>query len=264
MKIKMKKIYAFVLMMIMICAFQITAFANFEDNGYTRVEDFADEMSDSEERDLRSELDSISAEYNVDVVYIIVDSLEGYSAEDYADNAFDYWGYGQGSNRDGVLLLVCPSTRDWHISTRGFGITAFTDYAIEYVGEQIKPDLKAGDYAGAGKEFGEWADKIIGDARDGKKFKKPYNLGKSILVSVVLGLIVGGVYLASLFGQLKSVAKQDKADFYTRQGSMQVTDRREFFLYHKVDRTRKQQSSGGSSTHTSSSGATHGGGGGKF
>jgi hypothetical protein len=42
-----------------------------------------------------------------------------------------------GENRDGVLLLVSTGDRKWHISTCGYGITAFTDAGIQYLGEQM-------------------------------------------------------------------------------------------------------------------------------
>ena len=56
---------------------------------------------------------------------------------------------------------------------------------------------------------------------------------------------------------------------YEREGSMNLTNSRELFLYRDVHRTERPKESsssdsGGSSTHTSSSGTTHGGGGGSF
>ena len=69
--------------------------------------------------------------------------------------------------------------------------------------------------------------------------------------------------------QLRSVAFQENAASYVREGSMNLTNSRELFLYRDVNRTERPKESsssdsGGSSTHTSSSGTTHGGGGGSF
>ena len=58
---------------------------------------------------------------------------------------------------------------------------------------------------------------------------------------------------------------QTGAAVYTRQGSMNVTEARDIFLYRTVSKTEKADSnSGKSSTHKTSSGTTVGGGGGKF
>ena len=47
-----------------------------------------------------------------------------------------------------------------------------------------------------------------------------------------------------------------------KQGSLQVTESRDIFLYRNVIRTAKPKET--STTHTSSSGRTHGGSSGKF
>ena len=97
--------------------------------------------------------------------------------------------------------------------------------------------------------------------------KDPFAPGASLVIALVIGFIIALIYTGSLKGQLKSVQAQRAAANYVKNGSMNITNSRDFFLYRRVDRTEKSSSSddkGGSSTHTSSSGATHGGGGGKF
>ena len=87
------------------------------------------------------------------------------------------------------------------------------------------------------------------------------------VIALVAGLLIAAIYTASLKGQLKSVQAQRAAASYVKNGSLNVTNSRDFFLYRHVSRTEKSSSSdsrSGSGTHTSSSGATHGGGGGKF
>ena len=87
------------------------------------------------------------------------------------------------------------------------------------------------------------------------------------IIAFGLGMIISGITVAGMKGQLKSVRPKFRADSYVRDGSLNVTASRDMFLYSSVSRTAKpepESSSGGSSTHTSSSGTTHGGGGGKF
>ena len=77
------------------------------------------------------------------------------------------------------------------------------------------------------------------------------------------------VVVSVMKSQLRSVAFQENAASYVREGSMNLTNSRELFLYRDVHRTERPKESrssdsGGSSTHTSSSGTTHGGGGGSF
>ena len=92
-----------------------------------RLTDDADLLTSSEEKQLLAKLDEISERQEMDVVVVTTDSLEGKTAEAYADDFFDYNGFGYGPMGSGVLLLVSMEDRDWAISTSGDGIEAFTD-----------------------------------------------------------------------------------------------------------------------------------------
>ena len=164
--------------------------------------------------------------------------------------------------------------RKWHISTCGYGITAFTDAGIQYLGEQMTPFMADGDYAGAFRTFVQWSDTYIDAARAGHPYdvnnlpREPLSL-MYLFLALGIGLVLAWVVVGVMKSQLRSVAFQENAASYVREGSMNLTNSRELFLYRDVSRTehveaKDSDSSGGSSTHTSSSGTTHGGGGGSF
>lgn len=256
----------------------------FAEGDLPRLVDMADLLSDSEESDLLDRLDEISERQQVDIVVVTVDSMEGETAMVYADDFYDYNGYGFGADRDGIILLISMSERDWYISTRGYGIRAITDAGREYISEQFVSYLSAGDYAAAFTNYAKLCDDFITQAKTGdpydidnlpdESFEPVWGLLCSLVVAFIISLIATGV----MKGQLKSVHSQSAADNYIKQGSLQLTKKNDLFLYKHVDRRKKPEnnssssssssrssgSSGGSRTHTSSSGATHGGGGGKF
>lgn len=161
--------------------------------------------------------------------------------------------------------------RDWYVSTCGYGITAFTDAGIEYIGEQIKSDLSDGKYASAFDSYAELCDDFITQARTDKPYdngnlpSKPLSL-IWIPIAIVIGFVLAKIIVGSMKSKLKTVREQAAANSYVRSNSMNITDNRDMFLYNTITRTArpKNDSSSGSSTHTSSSGTTHGGGGGKF
>ena len=238
--------------------------------------DEPDVMTDAEESALVTKLEGIAAQYQMEVVVAAFETIDGTSPMEYADDFYDYNGYGYGENRDGLILIVVMDTSDWWISTRGSAITAFTDAGIDYIGEQIVPFMSAGDFAGAFNAFADQCSAFMAQAATGDPFdvhnlpqppKEPFNAGMAVIIALVVGFIVGKIYTGKLEGQLKSVTAQKAAAGYIRDGSLNVTNARDFFLYRNVTKTAKESDSssdGGSSTHTSSSGATHGGGGGKF
>ena len=244
---------------------------------YYRMNDSAKLLTEDEDNELEASLEELSVRQSFDVVIATIDSLESVdytSMEAYADDLYDFCQFGYGANRDGVLLLISKGDRKWHISTCGYGITAFTDAGIQYLGEQMTPDMADGDYAAAFRTFIQWTDAYVTAAREGHPYdvnNMPHEplsilyLGLALVIGLVTALIVTGV----MKSQLKSVALQQDAASYVREGSMKLTNQRDLFLYRDVHRTERPKEtsssdSGGSSTHTSSSGTTHGGGGGSF
>ena len=267
-----KKITAFLLALALCLGAALPAFAadGFADE-YYRVNDLADLLSDNEEAALLDKLDEISQRQKVDVTVATVKDLDGYSsASEYADAVYEFCSYGYGRDRDGLLLLISMADRDWAISTCGFGITAFTDAGIEYIGKQIKSDLSDGNYAAAFDTYAALCDKFITQARNGSPFDKG-NLPREPLsmiwipISIVIGVILALIIVGRMKGKLKTVRSQAAATGYMKKDSLAVTDSSDLFLYHTVTRSEKaKDSDSGSSTHTSSSGTTHGGGSGKF
>jgi uncharacterized protein len=244
---------------------------------YYRMNDSAGVLTEDEDNELEDALEELSLRQSFDVTIATIESLESVdydSMEAYADDLYDICQFGYGPDMDGVLLLVSVGDRKWHISTCGYGITAFTDAGIQYLGEQMTPDMADGDYAAAFRTFIQWTDAYVTAAREGH----PYDVDNmpheplSILylcLALVIGLVTALIVTGVMKSRLKSVAPQRDATSYVRQGSMKLTNQRDLYLYREVHRTERPKESsssdsGGSSTHTSSSGTTHGGGGGSF
>lgn len=228
-----------------------------------RLTDSADILTDDEEAVLLAKLDEVSMRQQFDVVLVTVTDTGPKSLTQYADDFFDYNGFGFGENKDGVLYLVrvdedgtYSQGNSW-ISTSGLGITAFSDSDIQDLGSSITPDLLQGDYISAFNEYIETADKQV-------KKATTFNIGQSLVISLIIGLIVAFIATGVMKGKLKTVRRKASASDYLKPGSLQLTGQSDVFLYSNVVRTAKPKdtgSSGGSSTHTSSSGSTHGGGG---
>lgn len=232
--------------------------------------DDADLLSDSEYSSLLSALEDISERRECEVAVVTVQSLNGSSAERYADDIYDYYGFGYGSGDDGMLLLLAMNEREWHITTYGYGATALTDYGIEKIGDEIVPYLSNGNYYKAFSRFASLCDEYIASARAGSPVDIPQEEAKpSLLISLAIGLVTALIATSVMRGQLKTVRAKGGAADYTVPGSLNVTNRRDMFLFRNVTKTARPRdnggsSGGGSSMHTSSSGRSHGGGGGRF
>lgn len=231
-----------------------------------RVVDLAGLLTDSEISQLADRLDVISDTWDMDVVIVTTNDLQGRDASAYADDYYDYNGYGE----DGILLLVSIQDRQWAVSTCGYGIYVFTDAGIDYMAEQFVDDLSAGNYATAFETFAACCEDYLMQAAVDEPYDErdlpgnSFRLGKRLAVSFGVGLLAALIAVGVMYSQLKSVRSQN-ASHYVRSGGLRLTASRDLFLYAHVDRRKREtSSSGGSSTHRSSSGRSHGGRSGGF
>ena len=229
--------------------------------GPARLVDEADILTDSEEAELTEKLDSVSVKNEADVVIVTVNSTGDLSPMEYADDYFDYNGYGQGEGRDGVLFLIDMGAREMWISTSGLCIDAIGDYEIEYIFDSMSIYIEDEDYEYAFNRYIDECDYYI----DGYKNGYETDYFALAVASIGFGIIVSLIATSVMKKKLKSVAFQSEAANYVKKGSMNVSLSNDLFLYKTVTRIKKEkESSSGSSTHTSSSGRTHGGGGRSF
>lgn len=230
------------------------------------VVDQANLLTASEEQDLRNRLDGISAEYGLDVVVVTVETLGSRDVDAFADNFYNQGGYGD----DGILLLLSMEDRDWAITATGYGRRAFTDAGIEYIADQILPELEEDNFSAAFRIFADQCDDFLAQAKTGDPYdrhnlpKEPFNILFNLLIAVVIGFVIALIVTAIMKSGLKSVRYQSAASNYVKSGSMNVAVAREFFLYSRVVKTKKPQQSNSSSGTRSSGGRTFSGRSGKF
>lgn len=253
----MKKVMTFSVLLMLVFSLCLPVFAQ-----QPRLVDDADLLTEEESRQLSAQLNEVSLRWSMDVVIVTVNSLEGKTATAYADDYFDYNGY----SADGILFLISMEDRDWAISTCGSAGSIFTDDEQEYIMDCILPDLSAGNYYDAFCGFIDGCDDLfwqIGD-ENLNEGDDSFPIFTCLLISAAIGFVVALIATGVMKGKLKSVRAQAAANNYLKQGSLQVTEARDIYLYRTVTRTAKPKPTSGSSVHTSSSGRVHGGSSGKF
>lgn len=240
-----------------------------------RLVDDAGLLDQDEFEEVTEDLDEVSEKWQFDVVVVTTDSLDGKTAEAYADDYFDYNGYGYGENKDGILFLVAMNDREWHMSTTGYGITVFTDDGLDYMSDEIVSDLSDEEYKEAFEEYASYCDKYLEAAKKGEPYGDghyPLDLfnGGRLIASILVGCILAFIWGNGKKALLKSVKKQEEASRYKTEEGLKLTKKQDRFIRQHVTSHVIAKDSGGSgggggsSTHTSSSGTSHGGSGGKF
>lgn len=96
-------------------------------SGKTLFIDDADLFSDAEKNSIRSLVEEKSYEANMDIVVLTVNSTSGKNILDFADDYYDYNGYGVGETKDGLIFVLAMEDRGLAISTSGRAIERLTD-----------------------------------------------------------------------------------------------------------------------------------------
>ena len=255
MKTKLSSIWLSVLF---IC-FSLPVFAG------ERVVDNAGLLSAGERAELLRLTEFIASTYNFDLVIVTEKSIGSQSAMAYADDFFDYQGYGLGSDRDGCLFLQVTESRDYWFSTSGRGDGILNSSALGRLSADVVKCLQKDDPYGAYRVFiSDWEEFLALDAAGRHYgFLHRWHLvmtGIAWLIALVIGLVVVFVWKAGM----NAVIPPTNAAAYMVPGSLSFREKRDRFLYSTVTKTRRQTQSSSGGSHTGSSGRSHGGGGGKY
>ncbi len=268
----MKKISAIIAVFLLCLAFPLAALAVTDT---PKLVDNAGLLDSAEANEVQAALDGVSEKYDVDIVVLTTNGLDGKTIRDYSDDYFDEHGYGTGDDKSGVLWVIDMDSRESYVSTSGEGIAAVTDYGKTLLADEVNPHLSAGDYSGAMLAYAKTMDDYFTSERAGRPVdnynepaqKKAPGAGTYVLAGVISLLAAFGISFAitgSMKKKMKSVRKQVSASAYADQNGLNLRENTDRYLYHRVVAVPlpKNDSSrgGGSSVHTSSGGSTHGGG----
>jgi len=224
-----------------------------------KVYDYADLFEDEEEELLMDKAQRIAEDRRFDVVVVTIDDAEGKRSMDYADDFFDYNGFGYGRSYDGILLLIDMDNRIAWISTSGKGIDIFTDNRIDKILDKMEGHLKNDRFYSAADRFLTEVDYYT----SGGFRKATWHIPGFLIIS----LIAAGISVAIMAAYNKG-RKTITAETYLDRDSVNLRVSRDNFIRTAVTKRDVSSSSGsgggGSSTHRSSSGRSHGGGGRRF
>ena len=257
----MKKLkYLLILFLMFIGINSVSAF-----DTSTKVYDYAQLLTPTEEYNLKKDIDLFIANHSMDLVLVTVKYHEKSDTMNYADDFYDYNGFGIGSNRDGIIFVIdfTFGYTDIWMSTSGKAINIYTDSRIDDILDNVAAKKNNGYY--------EMFDKFI-EVSDyyAKQGMPSYNnvsysdSGIDFKNILIVSLIVPTVIIIILILRNKMVKAATTAAGYLVKDSVIINKRNERFVTTHTTSVRINDSSssgGGSSTHRSSSGRSHGGGG---
>lgn len=267
-------------------------------SGQPRVFDQAGLFSETEIIQLEEKIAQCRKSTKMDVVIVSVYADGERSAEEYADDYYDYGGFGVGKKASGVLLLYYMDGPgqpggECYISTAGTMINMLTDERIESILDDVYGDLGNRDFAGAAEHFLEDVKAYVKEGVESGQYTYDRDTGEIVryhsirLYEVAIAMVIAGILAGS-------VCLDIKKRYAMKQSSREVSNSLQAYraecafhfsvagdkMVNKYVRSvpipRNTSSGGGgrghsgsssagrSTIHTSSSGSSHGGGGRRF
>ena len=233
-----------------------------------RVVDNAGLLSAQEKQYLTEIADNIASEYNFDVVIVTERNIGDASPENFADDFFDYNGYGLGGDRDGILFLQVIESRDFSFSTSGRGIRLINNAAFDKLEADTVKHLRANNPFEAYNAFLQNCENFLILEANGRRYNVIHRWNIAILaVAWFLAFVIGFLVVSAWKKEMNTALNKTQADAYVVPNSLNINVKRDNFLYSTVTKIRRQtqtSSSGGGGLRTSSSGRSHGGRSGKY
>ncbi len=223
-----------------------------------KIYDYANLFTEEQLQSLSKKLIDTGEKRKMDLVIVTTDETKGRSSMEYADDFFDYNGFGFGDQNDGVLLLIDMEHRTAWISTTGKAISIINSDRIDKILDKVAPPLTDGDYEKSCLAFVNKTNHYLLD----NQFISP----QTFLIFVGISLAVGAIGAAIMAASNRLVKKGTQAGAYL-SSEMALTGHSDTFLHSSVTRTaipKNTSSGGGGGSHSGSSGASHGGGGRSF
>ena len=267
-------------------------------SGQPRVFDQAGLFSETEIIQLEEKNAQCRKSTKMDVVIVSAYADGERSAEEYADDYYDYGGFGVGKKASGVLLLYYMDGPgqpggECYISTAGTMINMLTDERIESILDDVYGDLGNRDFAGATEHFLEDVKAYVKEGVESGQYTYDRDTGEIVryhsirLYEVAIAMVIAGILAGS-------VCLDIKKRYAMKQSSREVSNSLQAYradcafhfsvagdkMVNKYVRSvpiprntssgsggrghSGSSSAGRSTIHTSSSGSSHGGGGRRF
>ena len=142
---KKRFVLAMVLCIALCLAFGGAAYASSGGSpGY--VTDTVGLLTQEEQRELETTAAQLAERYGCGVYVIIVDDYTDYtngSTRDFAKETYINYDLGVGEDKNGILLVLSISDRDYYLLTKGdIANAAFTDYGQEQLTQEFLDDFR--------------------------------------------------------------------------------------------------------------------------
>lgn len=223
------------------------------------VTDDAGLLTNSQAQRLEQMAAALADRYDVGIYIVTVadyHSIDPAGVYEATYGVYHAYTMGEGSGRDGLMLLLSMRERDYALFCYGNDASyAFSDYGMAQLEEVFLDNFRENDWYGGFEDYIRECGAYLEKAAAGQPVRE--SPAGMILVFAVIALVIALIVCLILVGQMKSVRKQTTAGAYA-VGGLNLTRQVDLFTHRTESRRRIQESSSSSG----GGGQRHSGGGG--
>ena len=241
-----------------------------------KVYDFADILTDEEEKDIYKYIEEFIEKTHFDMVIVSINMPYSSDSknEDYAADFYDYNDFGiDFSNYSGILLLRNNYTTDRYYDMYTFGDAQlyFNQERYDDILDGIYSDMRSGNYKAAIRSFINRCSNYY-DSGYASKYKNAYiddmgyiqyNYNIPYIPCFIGSSVITLIAMLVMIGKNKMVRKATTAGAYLSKDSINYTQKLDQFVSSHTTHYTVSSSSGGGGSHGGSSGGGHSSGGGR-
>lgn len=241
--------------------------------GLDHVTDSYGLLTEDEWRKLETKAREIEQAYGFGVYVVTVDDFTSYSTlsvQDAAEAIYKKYSLGTGEEKNGVMLLLSMSERDYSLITHGRdGNYTFNDEGREYLTRFFLDDFAENEWYQGFADYLSWSERYLETANKNQPYSydnQPMTESErltAIMMRVgailLVPLVIAAIYISVLTSKMKSVAEATKATAYMA-GNLNLTKQTDRFTHVTETKTKieRDDDSGSRSSGGSRSGSSSG------
>lgn len=231
------------------------------------VIDEANIFTPQQEIKLMDMTNEIYSKYGFELVLYTTDTKIYKPIQDFADDYYDYNGYGD----NGMFFMISLDERDYYTSTAGYAINLFDNKKLNRLHNYVLEDLSDDQYYDAFYKYAEEVALSVDAYNNGTAHFIPLSkadasrLIKKEAIVFIMAIIIAVVIVKSFEKALNAANKKVEANNNIDYGTFILSHSNDVYVTTQISKIPKSDNnSRGGGSHRSSSGRSHGGGGGKF
>ena len=227
-----------------------------EDISMNYVLDMAGLLDYDQWKTLEKRAAEIAAQYGCGVYTVTVEDYADYGAdiESVIEDSYHQLELGEGSGRDGILLMLSMADRDFATFVYGEQAEyAFNAYGLNQLKDCFLDNFADNDWCGGFADYVEECATYLALAESGKPVKaSPWG---GVAIAVAAAVLISLVICLILKGKMKSVSRKAEANAYVAGAGLKLTARQDLYTYTTESRREIKSKDSGS---FSGSGGGHG------